>query len=174
MIPKEVSAEVRRSITALRTSPIEGRLLLDAVQELANGTRAEGITTHVQVIGQECTLLPQTKYAVYRMVQEALTNVRRHAHANQVIVTLDHSKDTWMQLIVQDDGVGATKVNNTSSDYCADTLAYSPSNGGQINPVGTSGFGLIGVCERAIALGGKARIETAPGQGFTLTVEFPI
>ncbi len=114
---KEVSAEVRRSITALRTSPIEGRLLLDAVQELANGTRAEGITTHVQVIGQERTLLPQTKYAVYRMVQEALTNVRRHAHATQVIVTLDHSKNTWMQLIVQDDGIGATKENKTSSDY---------------------------------------------------------
>ena len=83
---------------------------------------------------------------VFRIVQESFANVRRHAHARQVEVTLLPLQGRWA-LQVHDDGVGF------------DTR--SP----------RTGFGLLGMGERARALGGDVSIRSEPGQGTTVRLE---
>ena len=91
--------------------------------------------------------LAQWHLAFYRAAQEALTNVRKHAHAQNVAITLDYSRPDWAALTVADDGVG-----------CAEP---------------SGGFGLLGLRERLRQLGGQTLIASAVGQGFTLRVEAP-
>jgi len=90
----------------------------------------------------------------FRIVQEALTNIAKHASATRCDVRLRCVDDTFT-LVVEDDGVG-----------------FEP---GQREPVGSRDhrLGLIGIRERAAALGGTTRVETAPGRGTRLIVEMP-
>ena len=138
---------MRRSVAALRASPLDNRSLFEAVEELVNECRAEGIATAYAVLGETRDHSPQAGLAFYRAAQEAMTNIRKHAQASSAEVTLDYRHPDRVRLVVRDSGVG-----------CADT-------GG--------GFGLLGIRERVQLLGGEVRVETAPGEGFTLQVEVP-
>jgi PAS domain S-box-containing protein len=89
--------------------------------------------------------------AVFRVVQESLTNVTRHAQAREVTISL-HSSGQQLQVVVRDDGVGF------------DTAAVSKGRG----------FGLFGMRERLLALGGRLRIASAPGQGTTVIIKLPL
>jgi signal transduction histidine kinase len=99
------------------------------------------------VSGSVRLLSPQADLTLYRSAQEALTNVSKHAQASKVKVTLTYREPKSVLLRVEDDGVG--------------------SNGSD------SGFGLLGVRERAQQLGGQVQINTARNEGFTLEVELP-
>ena len=88
--------------------------------------------------------------AVFRIAQEALTNVARHAHATRVVITL-HSSGDDVVLEVADDGRGATLMQRE----------------------GRGSFGLLGMRERALRLGGEATISGAPGRGTTIRVRMP-
>jgi signal transduction histidine kinase len=88
--------------------------------------------------------------ALYRVVQEALTNVIKHAQATRVGVLLERRRDR-VQAIVEDNGLG-----------------FDPA---AINQ--TERLGLLGIKERADMLGGSVAIESAPGSGTTLFVEVP-
>ena len=96
--------------------------------------------------------LPQlsspVKFALYRIAQEGLTNVRKYAHATHVDLTLDGTEEHMVRLRVQDNGVGV---------LCT-----------------TDGFGLLGAREQARALGGQIRTASSPGEGFLLEVELPL
>ena len=85
--------------------------------------------------------------ALHRAALEALTNVRRHARARRADLRLVFADDGRVTLTVKDDGVGSERTEG--------------------------GFGLTGLRERAEDLGGLARWSTAPGEGFSLTVELP-
>jgi signal transduction histidine kinase len=98
-------------------------------------------------------LLPEIEATAYRIVQEALTNVARHAQASDCRVSLRRLPDTLL-LIVEDDGVG-----------------FDPAEAVQ-RGVGR-GLGLIGIRERASELLGTFRIDSAPGRGTRVTVELP-
>lgn len=88
---------------------------------------------------------------VYRLVQEALTNVMKHAQARHVQVTIAHPAEGDELLVsVTDDGIGAT------------------------GPMSNAGFGLIGMRERAAALGGTIDITTNAGRGFAVRVSLPV
>jgi two-component system sensor histidine kinase UhpB len=89
--------------------------------------------------------------AVFRIVQEALTNVARHASATQVTLEIASSESHCIVRIA-DNGHG-----------CRSDVRPSPSS-----------FGLIGMRERVAALSGELTIQTAPGQGFALTVLLPL
>jgi signal transduction histidine kinase len=92
---------------------------------------------------------PELEAAVYRLAQEALTNVVKHAGAKQVEVTLvEHG--AAVELVVSDDGRGF------------DEAAITP------------GFGLVGMRERAELAGGTLRVETAPGKGTVVTARLPV
>lgn len=146
-LAQEGLADVRRSVAALRISPTESRSLPEAVAALVDESCAAGIHTELSVQGTLRPLSPHAELTLYRAAQEGLTNVRKHAQAACANVTLDYRNAQVTRLIVQDDGVGGN------------------SNGG--------GFGLLGVRERAQMLGGKLRIHTTEGKGFTLEVELP-
>jgi signal transduction histidine kinase len=145
-LTQEGLAEVRRSVAALRASPIESRPLPEALTKLAAQWNGTGMAVDFSVNGPIRPLSPQADLTLYRSAQEALTNVSKHGHANSVTVTLSYRGSTTV-LRVQDDGAGSD-----GSD---------------------SGFGLLGVRERAQQLGGRVQIYTAAGKGFTIEVELP-
>jgi signal transduction histidine kinase len=88
--------------------------------------------------------------ALYRAVQEALTNVRKHAQASKVLVRLRY-EEGWLDLLVLDNGVGST------ADLASD---------GQR----AGGFGLIGLGERVKLLGGQVTFGPAAAGGYRVTV----
>ncbi len=98
----------------------------------------------------ELTDLPEAvALTAFRLVQEALTNIAKHASAKHVTVQLERSADQ-VEILVADDGVGA-----------------APSSP-------TRGLGLIGMRERVAALQGDLAVATAPGRGFRLTARIPV
>ncbi len=146
-LTKEGLADVRRSVAALRASPLDQQTLRDALARLAEECRAAGIVAEFSVSGTPRPLAPQTELALYRAVEEALTNVRKHAHAARTDIALAYGASHIVRLQVKDNGMGAENID--------------------------SGFGLLGVRERVQLLGGNVRISTAPSQGFSLEVEVP-
>ena len=98
-------------------------------------------------------LSADTEAAVYRIVQEALTNVARHAQAARCRVYLQRLTNTLL-VTIEDDGIG-----------------FDP--GAKVTTAATRGLGLIGIRERVAQLRGELRLESAPGKGTRLTVEVP-
>jgi len=140
-------SSVRESVATLRVSPVDNRPFKDAVTELVEESKASGISTDFKIIGKIKPVESKSALALYRVVQEGLTNVRKHANASRVDVELDFSQANSIRLTLRDDGVGA-----------ADT---------------SGGFGLIGLRERVQLLGGEFKVETQPGQGFQIEVLLP-
>ena len=93
---------------------------------------------------------------LYRIVQEGLTNVLKHAQASKVSIVLEQKPDA-VALVLEDDGVGF------------DAERRAPSDGTQ-----TSGLGFSGMRERIALLSGTIAVESSPGQGSTIFVRIPI
>jgi signal transduction histidine kinase len=108
-----------------------------------------GIRCEVEAEPIECSC-KETATALFRIFQEILTNVARHAHASRVCVWFC-VKDSRLILAVSDNGRG-----------------FKPAMGDKPN-----GFGILGMGERAEALGGRVDITSAIGQGTTVTVSLP-
>ncbi len=108
-----------------------------------------GLTVHFKARGFTSERLPMVvETALYRVVQEAITNVARHASATRVDVLLER-RDERVMVMIEDDGVGFDPDQVPSGDH----------------------FGLLGLRERAEALGGTLTLESAPGAGTTIVVE---
>lgn len=138
---------VRESVAALRVSPVENRPLGEAISSLVAESHTSGIITDFNVIGDENEIDPRAALALYRVAQEGLTNVRKHAHASRVSVELDFSRAGTVRLVVRDDGVGAATTDG--------------------------GYGLVGIRERVRLLGGVCTLDAQPGRGFELDVSLP-
>ena len=138
---------VRESVAALRVSPVENRPLEEAIAELVNESQAAGISTEFHLLGEVRPVESKSALALYRAAQEGLTNVRKHANASRVDVSLDFSQSDQIHLTVHDDGAGATDASG--------------------------GFGLIGIRERVQLLGGEFKVDTQPEKGFRLEVTLP-
>ena len=141
-------SSVRESVAALRVSPVENRLLEDAIAELVEESQVGGVATEFNVIGKSRHVESKSALALYRVAQEGLTNVRKHANASHVDVELDFSQADKIRLMLRDDGAGATDTSG--------------------------GFGLIGLRERVQLLGGEFNIQTQPSQGFQIEVILPL
>lgn len=145
-LSQEGLAEVRRSVSALRASPLDDFSLPEAVRRLVEGCRNSGLEMIYEVEGEPVGPGAQAALVIYRAVQEGLTNVRKHAQAQRVEVRLVYDDD-HVTLLVEDDGWGTSE------------------------PEG--GFGLLGIRERLKLVDGQMRVETGVGQGFRLQVEVP-
>jgi signal transduction histidine kinase len=99
-------------------------------------------------------LAPEVEVSAYRIIQEALTNVAKHAHATLCRVYVQRLPHSFL-ITIEDDGVGA------------DTQ-------GRLSETSGRGLGLVGIRERASALSGTVRFESASGKGTRLTVELPL
>lgn len=142
--------EIRRSVATLRASPLDNRSLAEALRALVEECRVAGLAAEMEVLGEIRTVSPQTALTLYRAGQEGLTNVRKHAQASTVKLSLDFRDAAKVGLRVIDDGAGAPKADASGT-----------------------GFGLLGLRERALLLGGDLRTRTALGAGFSLELEVP-
>jgi signal transduction histidine kinase len=145
-------AEMRRLVSMLRVSddvPLTPQPRLDALPALVERTTAEGVPTRLEVSGEAAALPAGVDLALYRIVQEALTNVRRHSRASRCDVTLHYGPDAVSVEIV-DDGRGGT-VNGTGS-----------------------GHGLVGMRERAGLYGGELVAGPGPAGGFAVRASLPV
>ena len=145
-------AESRRVVWALRPRPLAEQSLPQALEELT-GRLAEETGLHAQTTttGTQRPLGTQAETALLRIAQEALANVRKHAAATNVTLTLSYLDDVVV-LDVADDGAGF--------DPAAPRAA-------------ASGLGLGAMRERVSQLGGHLTIESAPGEGTTIAAELP-
>jgi signal transduction histidine kinase len=147
-LTQEGLASVRQSVATLRESPLRDRPLAEAITGLVEESRNAGLVTEFEIKGNGRPLEPKAELTLYRAVQEGLTNVRKHARASRVDLTLDYQGHEQVCLTIEDNGVGAEQTKN-------------------------GGFGLLGVQERVKLLGGKILLETAPNNGFKLTIVIP-
>jgi signal transduction histidine kinase len=146
-------AESRRVVWALRPRPLAEQSLPEALEELAGRLAEEtGLRAQATVTGAQRPLGAELEAALLRVAQEALANVRKHAAAEQVTVTLSYLDDVVV-LDVADDGVGF------------DAAGTQAAAAGRL--------GLRAMRERAEQLGGHLTIESAPGEGTTIAVELP-
>jgi signal transduction histidine kinase len=127
-------------------------------------SRQSGIAVAIHAEGEAERLPDAIESAVYRVVQEALTNIAKHSGATHASVVVER-RDGHVQAIVEDDGRGI--------DAAADTAAYPPAASGA---GGRTGLGLLGIRERVALLGGTVDVEsvTSDGRGTTLFVRIPI
>jgi PAS domain S-box-containing protein len=148
--------QVRRLALALRPSMLDDLGLLPALRWIAEQTAARsGFTVQFHTAIPEARLSPEIETACFRIVQEALTNIARHARAQRVEIDLHRTGDALV-LCVQDDGCGF--------DLAA--MRGRALAGGSI--------GVLGMQERAELIGGQLNIESTPGQGSTVRLTCPL
>jgi signal transduction histidine kinase len=149
----EALAEMRRVVSMLRVTdqaPLAPQPRLEALPALIEQTSAEGTETTLSVTGTAHSLPAGLDLAIYRVVQEALTNVRRHAAATRCEVSLEYAEDC-VNIAIVDDGRGA----------CS-------------NGAAPPGHGLIGMRERVGLYGGDLTTVSLPGGGFQVRATLPV
>ncbi len=146
----DAARELRQTLRVLRRHDERDDVAagLDDLPDLLERARAAGLDTCLEVRGRARELPAEVDAAAYRIVQEALTNVVRHAGSPTARVQVDY-RPGWVVLRIDDDGVG------------------------QREDAPTPGLGLVGMRERTSALGGHLAVGGRPGGGFTVRAELP-
>lgn len=142
--------DVRQAVTTLRETPLQGQELEDAIATLTQHF-CQMTSLKPQVIFTCPTLPVHQQVTVYRILQEALTNTCKYAHANSVKIMIQPSYEGQPQIYmrIQDDGQGFAPHDNTT------------------------GFGITSMQERAEAEGGRFQLTSAPGAGCLIQVWLP-
>ncbi len=147
-----VLSELRTTLDVLRGNevgadrqPAPG---LDGLAELATVTETAGVAVSIEVLGERRTLGSGVEVTLYRIAQEALTNVVKHAAATSARVVLSYAEDE-ISMEVVDDGHGTLTADESG------------------------GYGIVGMIERAHALGGRLDVGNGPGGGFRVVATVP-
>jgi signal transduction histidine kinase len=146
---REAARELRATLEALRDDRMTPPHGLDHIPELVERARATGLDTTLTIEGQRQRVPAAVDRTAYRIVQESLTNVARHAAAATASVRIDYHPDA-LAIRVDDDGRATP-----------DTVPMP-------------GVGLLGMRERVTALGGRLRAEPRGEGGFTVHAELPV
>jgi len=146
----ETLQDVRRLAVELRPTALDDFGLVPALERLVDTFRGEsGLAVELETQLGERRLAPEAETTVYRTVQEALTNVFKHASARSVSILLTE-RDGKVAAVIEDDGRGF-----------------------DLRAVRDEALGLAGMRERVALVGGRLAIESEPGSGTTLVVEVP-
>ncbi len=143
----EALADVRNSVATLRAPMDDDQPLGVIFQDVIKSCECSGIETNFLLLGNERPVSPATRFALFRTIQESVSNVQKHAHAANLWVTLDFRQPKQTLLTVKDDGVGSENVDG--------------------------GFGLLGMRERARLVNGDFQVSTSPGEGFVIQLTVP-
>ncbi len=144
---QEALSDVRDSVATLR-APMDESLPLEMIfRDVLKGCECTGIETNFMMLGKERPVSPSLRFALFRTIQEAISNIQKHAHAMNIWVTLDFRQENQINLIIRDDGVGSDRAEG--------------------------GFGLLGLRERARLVNGNLNITTSPGKGFVIELMVP-
>jgi len=146
-LASEGLSEVRRSVAALRPSPLEDRPLPEALRGLAETAREAGLVVTFEQAGALRAVTPEVETVIYRATQEALTNIRKHAHASSAHIRLAYDAQT-VCLSIRDNGIGRHHDEDS--------------------------VGLSALRERAAALNGSVVAQNHPDGGFVIEVTLPI
>ncbi|HWI65634.1 MAG TPA: GAF domain-containing sensor histidine kinase [Symbiobacteriaceae bacterium] len=147
----EALAEMRSLIFELRPSALQEKGLAMALTNHINlFRRRSGLEVSLQLEGEE-RLPPDEEFCLYRVAQEALTNASKHAKARHVSVSYSVQPDL-ATLVVDDDGVG-----------------FDPSAGRR-----SHSFGMVGMKERLVAVGGTLHVRSQPGHGTRIEARIPL
>jgi signal transduction histidine kinase len=150
MITDEVLEDLHRLAIDLRPAALDHLGLVAALRQQSERFSDETrLTVQFEVVGKVERLPNEMETAIYRIVQEALTNVVRHARATRVDILLERREDLLV-VVVEDNGVGFDPERQDASR-----------------------LGVLGMRERADMLGGRIIYESAPGKGATMLLEVP-
>jgi len=149
--------EARRLVQALRPATLDNASLVEALRRVVDRwTQESRIKTDFTVTGEPQALHPEMEVTLLRAMQEALANVRKHAQAQEVNVTLSYMADQ-VALDIQDDGCGFDPGHPQSAP----------------DRVG-AGYGLQAMRERVSRLNGEVVIESTPESGTTVAIQIPM
>jgi signal transduction histidine kinase len=156
-LARDSLTEARRSVQALRPEPLEDAGLPDAIAHMAGRwSETSGVVSSVETTGEPRPLLAELEMTLFRVAQEALANVGKHANASKVGLTLSYMDDMVL-LDVRDDGVG-----------------FAAGPGGADGRRGRGqGFGLDTMRQRLRRVAGSLEIESAPGEGTAVNARVP-
>ncbi len=146
---------VNRFVQDLRPSLLDDLGMIPALRSLMKDMQEyDGIGSNLKVLGEEKRFAPEFESSLFRIIQEALNNIRRHAQASEANVVIDFTSDK-VKVTINDNGRGFELT-------------------GRVDDLPRSGkLGLVGMQERARLLGGTLEVQSTPGQGTTLIVEVP-
>lgn len=149
-LARENLAEARRSVQALRPEDLDGAHLPEAISGMSERwARASGVPVGVETTGEPRPMLADVEVTLFRVAQEALNNVAKHAKASRVGLTLSYMDDVVL-LDVRDDGVG---------------FEPGTTEGG--------GFGLASMRQRLLRVAGSLEVESSPGEGTAVNASVP-
>lgn len=153
---RTVLKEIRKTIYDLRPMALDDLGLVPAIKKYVNLLNKEGREqVRFIIIGEEEALPRYLDTTLFRIIQEGVANIRKHASANNIDIKLEMRRD-YINLSIEDDGTGFN-VRRTMT------------NEDDIN-----GLGLMGIKERAKLVDGEAAIESRPGHGTRIFVKIPI
>ncbi len=144
--------EARRSVQALRPKALDGCTLSEALEKVAEQLCEARLACNFKQRGMVSSLSVEVQNELFRIAQEAMTNVQKHARAKSVWITLEF-KINRVALTIQDDGVGFAKAN-------------APRSG--------CGFGLTTMRERAQRIGGRLEAKCPANGGTVIRVLMPL
>jgi two-component system sensor histidine kinase UhpB len=151
-LAEQTVEDLRRLTRALRPIYLEDLGLVTALEMLARETTENNsLDVHFQTLGEEHRLAREVELALYRIAQEALSNVVRHANAKQASLQISF-EDHEVKLEVRDDGIGFEMPKSPTD--------FAPSGH----------FGLLGIRERSDLIGGRLEVQSGVGQGTRLSV----
>jgi signal transduction histidine kinase len=148
----EALSEVRRAVRALKPLSVEEKRGTGALEALARGFEGTGVVVSFRVEGEERGLSPEADLLLYRALQEGLTNALKHSGASRVEARLSFGPSR-VKLRVKDNGRGMSHEHGAFE---------------------TGGFGLSGLEERVVELGGAFEVGEGEKGGFVLEVELPV
>lgn len=146
---KQALQEVRQSVTALRSDPFQGKSLDQIANVLVKEFRVTTAIETTCVMSVTHPIPPDVVAACYRVLQESLTNISRHSAATDVVLQL-FTQEGALNLQIQDNGKGFDPGQNST------------------------GFGLQGMKERVLALGGQFKLSSQLGAGCQISVKIPL
>ncbi len=155
----EIIADIiRKTASYRRPDVLDTMVLIPALSRQIEEFRADhpGIRVDFTALGLKKQLNPEIELAIYRIVQESLTNTAKHAEATTVGITLTYSHPNVI-LMVRDNGVGRRAAGNERK------MRRHP-----------GGIGLFSMRERALSLGGTFEVSSAPGKGMTIRAQIPV
>lgn len=160
---KESKAQLKLAIQEARQVIFNLRPLhydkMELIPALTNYFKSYQTQTHIatkfSVTGDEQILFPRTKIFLFRIIQEALSNVEKHAKADRVSIKLDIDMEL-LRVTISDNGIG----------FDLETVLRDPEKWDH--------FGIKGILERARLVGGEGHVHSKPGKGTKIIVEVPL
>jgi signal transduction histidine kinase len=154
-VARQAAGELRYLVRLLRSPAVEEAGFVDALRNhLTLFAEGASLAASLEIVGDPAPLPPDVAHAAFRIMQEAIMNVQKHARAQEAKVVLRFAPDQF-RCTIRDNGLGFD-------------LSSAPEQ-----PSATGGFGLLGMKQRAASVGGRLDVISSPGEGTEIAFTAP-